>query len=771
MMDSSPILADLSVASRDVWTLFALAAGALAVMIASARMADDGDPSRGERTPSDNIAADIDAQAAADGDAAAGSNASAHAPPEPGAVSRCCVDHTMSLLDGVASPLWVAGDEGMCAFANKAWRDFRGSFIGDELGDGWLDGVHPDDRAVATETVSKVIQTKIAAACEIKLRNANGEYVRFRHHCAPCGYGSSGRLFVVCTCEKVVQLSGQNEPAEVAHRDLLARLAVGVVRRSVARQCRSKVVPIGTAASDLEVTEDGSFDDTLHPDDLPELLKLVRTAAVTGQAYNVEFRVVDEHGKVRWLNENGIAIRDENGSVCELQSLLLDISERRASQESLERFVGDLFDARTSLERQASELATRADELEAARRKAEDAVVAKSDTLANVSHELRTPMTAILGFADLMLDESVSKEERIEAVRTIRRNGEHLLSLVNDILDLSKIEAGRMTVEHIPTAVHTLMDDVAALMRPRAKHQGLWLRVEHHWPLPAQLHTDSVRLKQIVLNLLSNALKFTEAGGVSLGLWFDADHKRLRIEVRDTGIGMTREQVSKLFRAFEQADATITRRYGGTGLGLAISKRLAILLGGDLTVASAPGEGSIFTLTIPLSPMDEGKTMLSSPPELSAGGSPQDAETRVGVALRGVRVLLAEDGKDNQRLITALLSKAGAQVHLAHNGEEALAAAKLSMSMGTPFNLVLMDVQMPVMDGIAATRALRSMGWRVPVIALTANTSVNDRAACLDAGCDDFLAKPVDRAKLIAACARWTTASRPTTEPHATQAA
>lgn len=749
-----------------MWTLIAFASGVIAAFVVGARMSDGGESPRESLPPRDEASAEAGDRA--DGAGAAGS---ADAPPEPGTVSRCCVDHTMSMLDSVSTLLWVAGDEGMCAFANKAWRDFRGSFIGDELGDGWLDGVHPDDRASATEAVANALKSKSPTTCEVRLRSANGEYTRFRQRCVPCGYGASGRQFVVCTCETVVQAGNANEPSEVAHRDLLARLAVCVVRRSVARQCRSKVVPIGSGPSDLEVTEDGSFDDTLHPEDLPPLLKLVRTAAVTGQAYNVEFRVVDEHGKVRWMNESGIAILDENGSVRELQALLLDVTERRTNLETLERSVGDLFSARDSLQRQASELASRADELEAARRKAEEAVAAKSDTLANVSHELRTPMTAILGFADLMLDDAVTKEERVEAVRTIRRNGEHLLALVNDILDLSKIEAGRMKVEQLPTSVHTLIDDVAALMRPRAKHQGLWLRVEHHWPLPEQVHTDAMRLKQIVLNLVSNALKFTEAGGVSLSTWYDADHKRLRIEVRDTGIGMTREQVAKLFRAFEQADATITRRYGGTGLGLAISKRLAIVLGGDLTVASAPGEGSIFRLTVPLTPMDEKATMLSASPDAKSGRANTDADTRAGMVLRGVRVLLAEDGMDNQKLITVLLSKAGAQVHLARNGEEALEAAKLSLTSGVAFDLVLMDVQMPVLDGIGATRALRAMGWRVPVIALTANASISDRAACLDAGCDDFLAKPVDRAKLVAACARWTTASRPTSSPQVNEAA
>ena len=303
-------------------------------------------------------------------------------------------------------------------------------------------------------------------------------------------------------------------------------------------------------------------------------------------------------------------------------------------------------------------------QLEAARRESQDASRVKSEFLANMSHEIRTPMTAVIGYADLLLDPSLDASERINHVQTIRRNGEHLMALVDDILDVSKIEAGKMTVERIATSPNRVIFDVVSLMRVRAVEKRLRFDVDFITGIPETIASDPVRLKQIVVNLVGNAIKFTEKGGVRLRVRCDAhasEAPKLVVEVADTGIGMTDDQIQTLFAPFSQADASTTRRFGGSGLGLAISKRLAELLGGDVTVESSSGSGSVFRLTLPTGPL-EGVPMVEHLGEAVAADAPQRVSSRVPSLPPSCRVLLAEDGYDNQVLISSFLVKAGATV-------------------------------------------------------------------------------------------------------------
>jgi PAS domain S-box-containing protein len=429
----------------------------------------------------------------------------------------------------------------------------------------------------------------------------------------------------------------------------------------------------------------------------------------------------------------------------------------REAEESLRKQAEDLALAREYLETHATELAIRTQELEQARSEAESATRAKSEFLANMSHEIRTPMTAILGYTELLLESGLSGEERYSHVNTIRRNGEHLLSLINDILDFSKIEAGKMTVERIACSPHRVLADVASLMRVRAKSKGLSLSLECLGPIPRVIQSDPVRLRQILINLVGNAIKFTETGGIRVtaklgGTPVEAE-PCLRLEVIDTGIGMSQEQVEKLFQPFSQADSSTTRRFGGTGLGLTISKRLAELLGGDLAVKSAPGEGSSFVVTVATGPV-EGVEMVEGSVEALVFDHRQDAcpaEDSGDRPLGRVRVLLAEDGPDNQRLISFHLKKWGALVEQADNGQAALDKALAAWRDGKPFDVILMDMQMPLMDGYSATRKLRERGYRGVVIALTAHAMSGDREKCLGVGCDDFATKPIDKRALLAA--------------------
>jgi CheY-like chemotaxis protein len=350
----------------------------------------------------------------------------------------------------------------------------------------------------------------------------------------------------------------------------------------------------------------------------------------------------------------------------------------------------------------------------------------------------------------LLLDPELDASDRVNHLQTIRRNGEHLLELINDILDVSKIEAGKMKLEHIAVSPAQIVTDVASLMRVRAGEKGLELRVVFEGPIPEAIAGDPTRLRQIVMNFASNAVKFTDRGDVVLAM--HCVQGQLVIEVRDTGIGMTAEQLNELFQKFAQADASTTRKYGGTGLGLVISKQLAVLMGGDVSVDSEPGRGSTFRISIPAGDL-AGTRMLEGLTESALRETPEAAE-RAAPPLLPYRILLAEDGPDNQRLISAYLRKAGAQVKVVGDGALAVAEALEAQQGGGPYDVILMDMQMPELDGYGATGKLRIRGYRAPIVALTAHAMAGDRDRCIAAGCDDYLTKPVDRVALLETIAR-----------------
>jgi CheY-like chemotaxis protein len=403
--------------------------------------------------------------------------------------------------------------------------------------------------------------------------------------------------------------------------------------------------------------------------------------------------------------------------------------------------------------------------LKNAKAEAQAASDAKSQFLANMSHEIRTPMTAILGYADLLADEVTKPEtpERcIEYVNTIKRNGEHLLAIINDVLDISKIEANRMEVESIGTNPLQIIEEVMYLMQVKASEKGIRFCGNIQGTIPLSIQSDPTRIRQILMNLIDNAIKFTEKGDVSLNVEFQTNPSpHIRFVVRDTGIGMTTQQIDSLFSTFYQADASMTRRFGGSGLGLQISKRLALMLGGDLAVQSTFGVGSEFAFVLPVNEI--GATVPSHTNEcksdtLTSTSSKVDAAKK---PLKGVRILLAEDGIDNQKLIAFHLTKAGADVTIVQNGKEAVQSLTIDGTLEGPlaipcqFDLLLTDIQMPEMDGYTATRLLRSKDFRLPIIALTANAMSSDVSMCINAGCNEHVGKPVNRQQLIDTCVQW----------------
>ena len=386
---------------------------------------------------------------------------------------------------------------------------------------------------------------------------------------------------------------------------------------------------------------------------------------------------------------------------------------------------------------------------------AQKANQSKSEFLANISHEIRTPMTSIIGFADELMDK-VEDPDAAEAAGIIKRNGEHLLDILNDVLDISKIEAGKLEVERIPCSLREILGDAVALMRKRAEAKGLQLTVETSSEIPDTVVTDPTRVRQILINLLGNAIKFTERGVIRLEATCRPDpddRRRLRLDVIDTGIGMMPEQIEKLFSPFSQADLSTTRKYGGTGLGLAISKRLAEMLGGDLTVQSAAGLGSRFTVVVDASSAQD---IPDKPFLTSAKTEARNTSTGEEAVING-RILLVEDSPDNQRLISVILRKAGAKVEIASDGQEALdrllPTAQTSRSGRTDLgvDLVLMDIEMPRVNGLEAVKRLRAEGFSLPILALSAHALEHQVQAARDAGCDTYLLKPIDRKRLFAA--------------------
>ncbi len=395
--------------------------------------------------------------------------------------------------------------------------------------------------------------------------------------------------------------------------------------------------------------------------------------------------------------------------------------------------------------------------METAREEAVHASRAKSEFIANVSHEIRTPMTAILGYAEIMREDAAMgriSDLGSSAGEVIARNGQHILGVVNDIIDAARVEAGEMSISRSPIDLRAIAHDAVQFLAARAAAKGIALRFEPGAEGPATTISDPLRVRQILLNLIGNAVKFTEHGSVTVEL--SVSGSRWLVSVRDTGPGMNEQEMALLFRRFSQTSTADT--VNGSGLGLALSRQLAHMLGGDLVAQSVPGAGTTFTLTLPrtATPAEELMTAWPAQPHSGAVGEP------ARLPLEGVQVLLAEDGPDSARLCRHFLERAGASVTVACDGRQALAFLRAAEAgvFEDPFDVVLMDMEMPIMDGMQAVHAIRAGGSQIPVIALTAHAGDEVRARCLAGGFSDYLAKPADRRALLAAVAAW----RPTRE-------
>ncbi len=405
--------------------------------------------------------------------------------------------------------------------------------------------------------------------------------------------------------------------------------------------------------------------------------------------------------------------------------------------------MSELHDRQVELEKKNEELVHEI----MARDEALAANQAKSEFLANMSHEIRTPLTAVLGYAEsLYMFRNHSVEERMHALKTIVRNGNHLLAIINDNLDVSKIEADKLNIELASTSPFQILSDVTELMEGKANDKHLRFIVQHHFPLPSVIESNATRMKQILLNLISNAINYTDSGQIVVTMSYERLSNKLKFTIRDTGIGLTRDQISRLFKPYVQEANQKTYRPQGTGLGLVISKHLAKLLGGDIKVSGIDGVGSSFELTLDAGPVEE-LQLLSSMKEVT---TEEDFREHFVGNLQSGKILLVEDVEDNQRLISMYLRQAGFEVAIAENGK-----IGMQMALEGNFDLILMDVQMPVMDGLEATLQLRAKGYGQPIVALTANAIADKHQGYLDAGCNDVLLKPLELNKFYELLRRY----------------
>lgn len=469
----------------------------------------------------------------------------------------------------------------------------------------------------------------------------------------------------------------------------------------------------------------------VHPSDRARVQNELRDAIQKEIPFRTSFKIV-RLGELRWLDSAGEVLKDNTGKVSKICGLNWDTTAERRTKQALEE----------------------------SERKAQQASIAKTEFLANMSHEIRTPMSAIMGYADI-LAQYLKDPDNLNCVQIIQQNGRFLLEIINDILDISKIEAGKLELLTMPFRIDQLLADVKSLMEVRTAEKDLRFSIDVHGKIPQEITSDSKRLKQILFNLIGNAIKFTESGSVKLSIsMLDsagndaiAGDPRIKFDIEDSGIGISESQLKRLFQPFMQGDPSVDRKYGGTGLGLAISRRLAEMLGGEVAVTSELGVGSTFSFTISTGSLD-GVEMVDANEFEVAGILKLDDAPQRKPTLSG-KILVVDDRREIRFIAQHFVADAGGRVVTGENGQQAIDLIAEAESAGKPFDLLVIDMQMPVLDGYEATRRLRASGFSKPIVALTAHAMEGDRKKCLESGCTDYFAKPLDGPKFIALLDRY----------------
>jgi len=452
----------------------------------------------------------------------------------------------------------------------------------------------------------------------------------------------------------------------------------------------------------------------IYPDDRKNLLRLFTNSFQSKNSFKIELRIVSPENEVRYVNI--IARIDENKSPVILLGIIQDITEQKKIAESAKLAI---------IEKSNAESANRA----------------KSVFLANMSHEIRTPLAAIIGFSEILLENNKDPQQH-EPLASICKNGSHLLKVINEILDLSKIESDKIEIEIIEVDIFELFAELESVTKIQASDKNICVKFINESPLPQFIQTDPVRLKQILFNLVNNAIKFTAEGVIRININFNEKSNKLHIDIIDTGIGISSDKMNKLFMPFSQADSSTTRQYGGTGLGLYISRQLISMLGGDIRVESVPGLGTKFCFNISTGKINPLTLVNNIADNVVKDRKLPTPHLKTPVTHHNIHgnILMVDDVEDNRKLVKLLLANTSVQLTTAINGRDAIEAVRRHT-----FDLILMDIQMPIMDGIEATRRLRALGYTLPIVALTANAMAQEKPQCIDAGCDEFMTKPIER--------------------------
>lgn len=652
-----------------------------------------------------------------------------------------------ALLDGTRSIFWTTDVDGSFATMQTSWQRYTGQSWDAQKGWGWTSAVHEDD----------------LPELKRKWKSALGSGSHYQATARFWNDASNAYRFCVAEAVPVKDADGQisewvGTVSDIEDRQQ-AETALGIARADLIKQKREleliyEAAPVGLSLIDrnyrfLRINETlaaingipkdqhiGARADELLPMLHDQLYPIYDEVFATGDPkLNVEIvgKTPASDETKTWLasyfpldlTSDSDSDSDSDEPVMAVNAIVQDITDRKLTETRL----------------QQSEAAALA------------ASQAKSEFLANMSHEIRTPMAAILGYADVLLGHLKDPDNR-NCVLIMKRNGEHLLDLINDILDLSRIEAGKLDVETEPVPLPQLVADIQSLMQVRAEEKKVQFKVDFEGKVPSTIKTDPTRLRQVLINLIGNAIKFTDEGEVRLKVQFieTANPPIIQFAIADTGIGMTEEQIERLFKPFSQGDSTVTRQYGGSGLGLAISQRLIQMMGGEMNLDSEFGEGSTFFVRLPIESFEQ--IELVEPDLLVRSAEPESllAET----PSLSCRVLVVDDRRDVRHISQHFLEKAGATVSTAEDGQQGIDAALAARDAGVPFDLIVMDMQMPNVDGMQAVAELRSAGIDWPIIALTADAMKGDRDKCLNGGCDDYLSKPIDQAKLIRLAAKYT---------------
>ena len=652
--------------------------------------------------------------------------------------------------------LWETGQDGRI-FCSPRMREILGETDPDwrPTPKDFVSRIHPLDNDRALEAYNQLHQKDQAYKIEYRLRRNDGNYVWVH---------SRARLVLNSKGEKDRTVGVMEDISEAKERQLALQKSEARFE-SIAKAAGEFIFELDRSGV-LTYISDRLFDVTGYkPEDflgnhlsklsppnkkseLPTLGE--KLAKEQKELKDFEFEILNASGDLKWLNMNAIRIYDEEnewigycGSASDITERKLRENELNATREQLQLKLDELQDTTERLELQAAQQIEMAEQLAEARDKADAANRAKSEFLATMSHEIRTPMNGVLGMADLLLATDLSADAR-DKTQVIKESGETLLDLLNDILDLSKVEAGALELEIIDFDLEELLYSANRIWTHRFQERGIDFSIECTPDTIMGLKGDPTRIRQVLYNLISNALKFTEQGHVQVHIKqtpLESEMMETRIEIHDTGIGISQDAQEQLFEKFTQADASTTRKYGGTGLGLAICRHLTHLMNGEIGVTSEQGQGSVFWFTIQCEKSEYSTTYEQYNEPVAHA---DDADTK---SFHDLNILVAEDNRVNQKVILSILTAAGVMPEFVDTGTAALEAAK-----SKDFDIILMDVQMPGMDGVTAMKHIRTLGGHnegIPIIALTANAMVGDREKYISEGMTDYISKPISPAELI----------------------